>query len=217
MILSIMLWFARRQLPPDYLAALHFADCAIPCWIGIDPGTTTLDEAYPQISALFDNDAIYQAAVIRYPSSESMTLTLQSRVEPANNIVVMLKGRADGVIETISFFFTQKINLGAHAADMQSPVAAITSGKLSSLLGAPSRMIVPNPMAIALDDFVMVYGDDQRGALLSSLDANRESPVMALELYANGKMPVSTSPRFKRWGGFVSMRRYLQLMGRYPW
>src|SRR3954462_1437716 len=43
----------RRQPLPDAVAMLHLDMCAPPCWIGISPGVTTLDEAEHQLKKVF--------------------------------------------------------------------------------------------------------------------------------------------------------------------
>ncbi len=39
--------------PPPALAALHLTDCQLPCWLGITPGQTTLDQAVYRIQTAY--------------------------------------------------------------------------------------------------------------------------------------------------------------------
>src|SRR5579864_7933293 len=43
----------RDQPLPERLAMLHLTDCAPPCWIGIVPGVTTIQEARKRVDAIY--------------------------------------------------------------------------------------------------------------------------------------------------------------------
>lgn len=42
-------WVGARQPQPAIVEGLRLADCALPCWIGITPGQTTMEEAYRRL------------------------------------------------------------------------------------------------------------------------------------------------------------------------
>src|SRR5262245_49374801 len=49
-----------RQLPPSHaVSALHLTDCALPCWWGIVPRKTTMEEAHNIVTLEFDSSADY--------------------------------------------------------------------------------------------------------------------------------------------------------------
>jgi hypothetical protein len=50
--------FVGGQQPiPDKLAALHLTDCLPPCWIGVTPGVTTIDEARNLIEKVYNPES----------------------------------------------------------------------------------------------------------------------------------------------------------------
>ena len=49
----------RQQPLPEHLTMLHLTDCAPPCWIGIVPGVTTLEEAKVKVQAVLGSIANY--------------------------------------------------------------------------------------------------------------------------------------------------------------
>ncbi len=49
----------QRLSLPEHLAMLHLTDCAPPCWIGIVPGVTKLDEAKVKVQAVLGSIANY--------------------------------------------------------------------------------------------------------------------------------------------------------------
>ena len=49
----------RRQPPSGWAVLLHFGDCTLPCWIGIEPGRTTMQQARQQIQTVYADPAVY--------------------------------------------------------------------------------------------------------------------------------------------------------------
>jgi hypothetical protein len=60
--LAIMsgLVIGQQQRPPAWLTLLNFDYCELPCWIGITPGKTTVQEAQQQIEQVYRTDPAYQ-------------------------------------------------------------------------------------------------------------------------------------------------------------
>jgi hypothetical protein len=65
---SASLFIGRQQPPPLYLALLHLTDCELPCWIGIVPGKTTVEEAQKRIIA------VYGTELTRYEAYKAFTI-----------------------------------------------------------------------------------------------------------------------------------------------
>ena len=62
----------QQQPVPERLILLHLADCTPPCWIGIVPGVTTLDDAAIRAAATYRNPSKYAIAL----NAETSSLTL---------------------------------------------------------------------------------------------------------------------------------------------
>jgi hypothetical protein len=50
----------RAQPIAQRVALMHLGDCALPCWIGIEPGQSTLAQARDQITKIFGNSPNYE-------------------------------------------------------------------------------------------------------------------------------------------------------------
>src|SRR5690606_7961956 len=46
-------WVGARQPQPALVEGLRLTECALPCWIGITPGQTTMEQAYTRLAEAF--------------------------------------------------------------------------------------------------------------------------------------------------------------------
>lgn len=53
LVIAAVVLIGHTQPIPERVAMLHLDMCLHPCWIGITPGVTTLDEAYQRIKQVF--------------------------------------------------------------------------------------------------------------------------------------------------------------------
>src|SRR5258706_13524101 len=60
LILGTAVVIGRAQPLPSRLTDLRLTDCTMPCWLGIIPGTTTLDEAAQQLHSAFNDKSPYR-------------------------------------------------------------------------------------------------------------------------------------------------------------
>jgi hypothetical protein len=72
---SSVILIGRAQPIPERVAALHLGDmCALPCWIGITPGKTTVEQAKQIIAQVYSQAQIMAAApnlqVVTLPGGE---------------------------------------------------------------------------------------------------------------------------------------------------
>ena len=208
---------ARLGSPPDYLAALRFTDCKIPCWIGIVPGKTTLRDAQQIIMAAFANSRIYTAS--QYPISPPMELAfaLQNPPNPPDVISVnvwieiKLDAQTDDIVDTIRFTFSEHSTV---------PMPRITVGVLHSLFGSPSGIALAELAGNRFDFPAVIYGDDVHGgAAIFARDIfplqhqvirryDLDQPVRMLELFSAGNSPITASWRPRTWRGFTWLTRY---------
>jgi len=79
----------RVQPVPPQVAALHLDVCAPPCWIGITPGVTTLEEAKQRIAEFYPA-VEYTTSQSRFLSVSQVDLPLSFSIEldPADSLVV---------------------------------------------------------------------------------------------------------------------------------
>ena len=103
----------RAQPIPDRVAVLHLGDmCALPCWIGITPGKTTLEQAIKRLSSVFKPS--------EYPNSDNIYVVF---VAPEVQLSV--------------WFITddQKIVTGIQLSD--EAISELPIGDAMSVLGQP--------------------------------------------------------------------------------
>src|SRR5689334_10044680 len=94
---------ARHLFPSEYLAALRFGDCTIPCWLGIVPGKTTLDRARQIITSAFTNSPFVRASVAPSSPPNQLVIALQNLFDPADKTSVKpwIEIRLDGVTDQV--------------------------------------------------------------------------------------------------------------------
>src|SRR4051812_11626816 len=85
----------RRDVVPDLLAMLHLTDCALPCWIGIVPGQTTLDETGERIEAVYDHVTEPGLSVEIATMPGVLSVTLHRRIGSPGAISVLLSTNGD--------------------------------------------------------------------------------------------------------------------------
>src|SRR4051812_20780951 len=97
----------RHDSAPDHLAILHLTDCTLPCWIGIVPGQTTLDQAGERIDAVYEraSDLGFSVDIATMPGV--LLVTLNRRSGSPGAISILLSTNGDTVIRTILFDFNQ--------------------------------------------------------------------------------------------------------------
>jgi hypothetical protein len=66
MLIGAAILIGRQQPQPEHLAMLHLTDCAAPCWIGIVPGVTTMEEAEARIKAVYGDTSKYRISAPYY-------------------------------------------------------------------------------------------------------------------------------------------------------
>lgn len=64
--IGVALAVGQAQPPSHWRALLQLDACELPCWIGIEPGKTTLEEARRYIEAAYQDRALYQLEVQDY-------------------------------------------------------------------------------------------------------------------------------------------------------
>ncbi len=208
--LVLALWFAltvttgitvlagRRQPTSARLAMLRLTDCALPCWIGIVPGKTTLDEAHAIIESAFGQSPDYDFSAAWSDSSDLLPVILSEKANWANSIWIGLRVRPDRVVDSIVFYFDRPDN-------------PITVADLHNLFGAPSYVKLPNLSVDRSNEFVLTYGDDFSGAKIYAEIEGRlqwSEQVHTLVLYTHDQIPILQMKDQRPWEGFRTVASY---------
>ena len=116
--------FAARELgnhqpPSAALAQLHLTDCALPCWLGITPGQTTLIEAVRRVTAAYPqtSPSIIDGRIANAETSFGQIILMADRVGIVHRISLPtfnLKGVS--LADAVSLLGTPTWMVGVHPA-----------------------------------------------------------------------------------------------------
>jgi hypothetical protein len=197
-LILLVLELGRNQPVPPSLQALHFDDCALPCWIGIIPGKTTIGEAERNIARTFSGSANYSlfhgdGGYWDYQITDKQTgnqvhLRLNSIAgQPTSAIVddltIMLEGESG---------------------------FKIYPGDLEHLLGSPKNIRLSSPGDAPQP--VLIYGDGRIHAFTTRKDCYRltvDESVNFLEIYAQFPEDYAWVSLPLTWTGYSKCNRFV--------
>lgn len=200
-VIVVAMLVGRHQPISGELALLRLKDCAPPCWIGITPGTTTLQQAKQRIAAAFDSTTY----VIRYKTTppELLAFLLYDRMNPAFGLEVLIAANGigrDRPIAAISLFF-----INFH--DFQIPL-----GEMVNALGSPTYFRVRNTLPNPLYGAALAFSNKQSNGILVGVSCDNRiqynRPTGWLDFTADPLAPASSSILLKSWRGFADYSRY---------
>ncbi|HLY26794.1 MAG TPA: hypothetical protein VKQ72_10675 [Aggregatilineales bacterium] len=121
--IGLVIFVARQQPLPPRLAMLHLTDCALPCWIGITPGVTPVEQVKARIESVYGDSKVYH---ISEDSPNSLDIRrLENREMSPEMIVQWIPTQ-----QTDAYWQTISIN------------ADLDAGDAVDLLGTPSGTAV---------------------------------------------------------------------------
>jgi hypothetical protein len=191
----------QQTLSPRYTEiGLGTPDCAVPCWLGIRPGMTRLEDAERHIFSTFNDQAPYSARLDPSSTDGLREISLTSTHDD-NSIYVTLLAQDDETVDTIILRF----NLSdAHARDLNPRI-----GDFYAQLGDPVRFGYTENTRYSL----LVFGDNERGARMFFRPQRRlepAHPMMWLMLYEYSAYgTVSSMDNLLPWSGFSAAVRYM--------
>jgi hypothetical protein len=200
-LLLILLWTsatsaavlnARQQPGSVLLSALQFDRCAPPCWIGIIPGKTTMNEARNRVIGAFgDPTSDYLLVFEDNASPHLLWVNLQERQNSFGIAYITLDSGSDNVVDTISISF-QSIYVSRRP----------TIADFHRLLGAPAWIKMPDEMIQRADSFGLIYGSDDGGELLAVGFPDWTDQPAYVVFFAPDRLPLPLSSQLRQWRGF---------------
>lgn len=190
------IFIGRQQPPPARVAALHLTDCAPPCWIGIEPGKTTIAEAKMQIESIFENST--NPNLNETDSVVSLEFRPFGEFQPGNEPRIMLVAKKDNIVREIRFYFT---------ADPSLPISAYMPrlAELYCIFGEPDRIVWQH---MALGGPGLFYGSEDYGATIHiplPYRLNLETQPILLDFHGRGGFyEVGMGRRFYPWRGLAA-------------
>lgn len=190
-----------QQPAPPLLAALRLTDCIPPCWIGIVPGQTTIEEARQRMNTVYGSPDEYVLSFDGGMPRGLLWASLDNARESLGMIWITIDAQSDNIVDVIRFDFNS-----VYVEKLA------TFGEFHSLLGVPTRMVLSAGALGSVGTMMaMAYGDDQRGTLIFTLWNPRfhwTQQVRTLVLYGEGQIPLARSEDLKTWRGFTKLERY---------
>jgi hypothetical protein len=137
LLLEVLAVFIGHQQPtPEYLSFLHLTDCKLPCWIGIEVGTTTLLEAKTQLFVVFSNNNKYSIAELEEPYP---TFQVDDKIAGLSLIIEI---KPEGGQEITDTSIIQSIELKVIAEEQSAYVGHPTLADLQGILGTPEYITI---------------------------------------------------------------------------
>jgi hypothetical protein len=168
----------RQQPVSDQLALLHLTDCAPPCWIGITPHVTTMDEAKILVEKTYHDAASFQYDI------DGVTAYLKSADDPYHPVSVVISAmdyKNTAPVAAITFHFDS-----VEDHDLTLP-------ELFSLIDEPSRIIYATVSAQKSYYLSMDYKPDKPLGIELVIDSTK------------GRLEWSSHPRWLRFTGSLDL------------
>ncbi len=176
-----------QQAIPERVQQLHLTGCAAPCWIGIEPGKTPINDAYRKLGSAFGLQDPGQLM----PSESHFTGRIYNFLQfgSGNSILVHL-GFVEGIMSEIripaAFAGTRSSpdmpTLGETVGVFGRPVCvqSVSRGVWSLIYVTPRGIVevgFRDGERLGLTDSVYYLSLRQRGKLDEACEANRASSV----------------------------------------
>ena len=101
-----VLAMSRQQPAPAALTLLRLSDCESPCWIGIEPGKTTIAVAKKRLIQVFGSpDSGFSLDFGDAINPHILWVNMQRRVHPDGILQVVMDAHFGTVVQSISFSF----------------------------------------------------------------------------------------------------------------
>jgi hypothetical protein len=150
-VVGAVVILARRQPVPSYLAMLHLNDCNLPCWVGIEPGRTTLNQAVSLIKQTYTVNSHYTAFIDTHIAG-TVYITLRDSKPPFSVAGISLDTQDtqnNAIVRAITFYF-------------DSPDSyPISLAEVWNTLGAPEKINFIQPLNRNAYFMSLNYGFDR--------------------------------------------------------
>jgi hypothetical protein len=200
-ILAMLIWGAHlvggQQAVPASIARLHLTDCMPPCWIGIVPGETTIEQAKARMVAIYgehDGVQIRDAGFADgYVSSTAMENTIEGDdlyLFVRLNHSTLVDGRNE-IVESIDLF---------GSSDAKSDYGP-TVAEVLGAFGPPDGAIVNDVMNLGSEITLKYPGWD----VIFYAKSNRVELTEYPHFYFGSRGAQTPSLNYRRWKGFVTL------------
>ncbi len=184
----------QAQSIPHSIAQLHLVDCAPPCWIGITPGVTSLDDAKTKLVTTYGG----QSDLKIRDSSDSLGYVSPTTVENIIggnnfylvvhlNILQLVDGKNEA-IQSIALFESRSDNYNY----------APTVADILGTFGAPQWVVIEELMSNRYEITLKYRGLDAVFYTYTGQVQLTENPI----LYLGNAATQTPSVEYRTWKGF---------------
>jgi hypothetical protein len=179
---------------PDRPDWLHLRDCSLPCWAGMTPGLTPIDDVKHRLSALMIESR--RTWVPSSPLDARNPFFTWSSLDRLTGISINLFAENDGKTASL-------IGLGSDHRDALMP----RLGDAILAFGPPTCVIVASDLSL----FNLIY-EDRAAGTVSEIDTDSLrwlSPIRSFSTETEGALMTCGKLRGNRWRGLYPARQYL--------
>jgi hypothetical protein len=197
-----------RQVPlPRWLTALHFEMCEPPCWIGIQPGVTTLDEAIERVRSAYSlPDYVIKDSAVTLNTERIVNVFAKG--EHAVTVTFYLTDYR--IVNAIDFYLAQSSTFLGKPA---------TYADIHGFLGVPSYMSIQSWYGDTLISYPSSNGRVNVMSWASRDRSHREYENKNLQrrsisrlTFSKDELPIYRGPVHVEWRGFLSLAKYKYLL-----
>jgi hypothetical protein len=179
------------------LTALHLTDCALPCWMGITPGVTTLEEARVQVEQVLS----------------PLYIVFLDESTP-NVLRFLLVDRADGKqLNLIVYITVNSISINFPAG---SKLTRPTLAEIHNWLGVPQQVQRPQKVPTGEYAYILFYGNEHYRVAVYASSVERialNEQITTLQISTQAQTPANGAVKAplaitEPWQGFSSIFKY---------
>ena len=160
----------RQQPVPPRVAMLHLTDCQLPCWIGIIPGVTPMDEARQKLLNLYGNLPAYKIEFDNQNESYYISDVASGRKLFGVNFEDTW---ADGTVGQIAMLL--QYDQDEQTLEWKPSIMTPSVGELATALGQPTNM---SEWPLEGDSPPAVQYENYQVALLPNPNVSRSNSII---------------------------------------
>lgn len=199
--LMTLIWGAclagQIQPIPNSIAQMHLIDCAPPCWIGITPGLTSVEDAKARLIAIFGGQRDLTIKDAGFADGYVSPIAVENTIEGENfhlfvrlNISELVDGESE-IVQSIDLFVSR--------SDRSN--YAPTVGDILGTFGAPQRVFIEDFVSSGYQITLKYAGFDVVYFTQTDRVAFEETP----HFYLGNRVIQTLSTEYRPWKGIRTL------------
>jgi hypothetical protein len=188
---------ALHQPVPDSISLLHLIDCTAPCWLGIMPGSTTVEEAKAKIIGAYGGQSELKIEDSGFADGPVSPNVVENTIEGTHFFLVVrldISQVVDGRSETV-----QSIHLSEPRAESRD--YAPTVADLLGIFGPPQGIVVDELLSSS-HIITLEYNSLE---VIFHTDSDRIDLSQNPQIYLANHITRKLSAAYRPWKGFSTL------------